>query len=202
MSKILIATTNKGKTEKMKKVLEGLSLEYLTLDNIDKKVEINEIGKTFEENAALKAISWSSVVNHLAIATDAGVVIPSLGKNWDGLLTHRFAGKQASAADKLETLLSLMKPFEDEKDRTVCWHESFALAKDGKLLAQWTSTEIKGIIAKTYDPKDIWEEWWLSAVWYSPQFGKVYSRLNEEEKSREDKNWNFLTEKLKEYFKK
>ncbi len=55
MKKILIATKNKGKLNDIKEIFKDLDIEILSFNDFDNFPEVEETGKTFEENAKLKA---------------------------------------------------------------------------------------------------------------------------------------------------
>ena len=55
MKKIVIASRNEGKIKEIKNFLHGLDIEILTLNDFPDIPEIEEDGRTFEENAIKKA---------------------------------------------------------------------------------------------------------------------------------------------------
>ena len=56
MKKILIATTNPGKLLEYREILKELSLEIVTLKDLNNQTEVKEDGKTFKENAIKKVL--------------------------------------------------------------------------------------------------------------------------------------------------
>ena len=91
MKEILIATNNKGKLEEIKEILNDYNL--LSLKDIGCKVDVDEDGKTFEENAIKKAKEISEITNMPCIADDSGLCIDVLN-GWPGVHTARFLGRK------------------------------------------------------------------------------------------------------------
>ena len=54
--KIIFASKNQGKIREVKKIIDGEDIELVSLLELNDLSEINETGKTFEENAKIKAV--------------------------------------------------------------------------------------------------------------------------------------------------
>ena len=199
MKQILLATNNPTKRQGMKRLLAGLDFDCLTVDDVDGEPQFEEDGETFEENAIIKAVNWSKQADCLTIASDGGVVIPVLGDNWNALLTRRFAGEDITDEDRVKALLDIMKPHSGDK-RHICWKEAIAIAQNGKQLASWQIDGDKGLLAETYNPKNVQEGWWVTALWFYPQFNKMYFDLSEKERTQVDVGWQRMREKVHEFF--
>jgi XTP/dITP diphosphohydrolase len=111
--KLLIATRNRGKINEIKSLL-GLALqrnvEVLTLPDLPSVSEPREEGKTFAENARIKALHYANACNILCIADDSGLSVDALGGR-PGVRSARFAGEQATDANNNVVLLDELKPF-------------------------------------------------------------------------------------------
>ncbi|MBG9988469.1 XTP/dITP diphosphatase [Aerococcaceae bacterium DSM 111176] len=93
MSLLIIATHNKGKLhefELMFKQIE-LNLPLETMANYPELDEVKETGKTFEENARLKAETIAQLTNQIVLADDSGLVIPGLNGE-PGVYSARYSG--------------------------------------------------------------------------------------------------------------
>ena len=97
LNKILIATNNKHKREKLRWIVKGFFNQIEFPENLPTKIRIEESGSTFSQNASLKAVAYSKIYDGLTIATDGGIDIPSLGKSWDSLKTRRFVGEEKAS---------------------------------------------------------------------------------------------------------
>ena len=92
--KILIATSNQGKVEEIKQILK--EYEIISLKEIKCEIEIEEDGKTFEENAIKKACQTYEKVKIPCIADDSGIEIEKLN-GWPGVKTANIVGKKRKA---------------------------------------------------------------------------------------------------------
>jgi XTP/dITP diphosphohydrolase len=131
---IVLGTTNPAKARFLAWLIEGLGLSYRTAEGLGPPPP--ETGASLVENARLKAQHWSRRTNGLAIASDGGLHIPALGRRWSPLHTHRFAGPEASDADRARALLDLMRDLRGQ-ERCAYFVEVVALADRGQLLAEW-----------------------------------------------------------------
>ena len=84
-------------------------------------IPAEETGKTFVENAILKARNAAEQTARPAIADDSGIEVDALD-GAPGVYSARFAGKGASDADNVAKLLSQLAdvPFEQRRARFRC----------------------------------------------------------------------------------
>ncbi len=108
MRTLLLATTNKHKLQELRAIFQGLSFELLSLDDVQIDMDVEETGKTFEENALLKAQAYSQVSHMLTLADDSGLEIDALGGE-PGVYSARFAGPNASYAERFDIILSRLQ---------------------------------------------------------------------------------------------
>lgn len=93
ISKILIASNNKGKLIEISELLKDVGIQAQLPDpNI---IEPLETGKTFEENAILKAKYYSDKTKMISLADDSGLCIDALGGK-PGINSARFAVDEKS----------------------------------------------------------------------------------------------------------
>lgn len=86
---IVIASNNKDKVAEFKKYFEKYTVEFLTLDDLKLKLNVHETGKTFLENAMIKAKAVAKHVNKTIIADDSGLQIDAL-KGFPGVHSARW----------------------------------------------------------------------------------------------------------------
>ncbi|MDP3112925.1 MAG: non-canonical purine NTP pyrophosphatase, partial [Thermodesulfovibrionales bacterium] len=67
---IVLATRNKKKVEEIKRIVAGMPISLYTLNDFPDCPEVEEDGKTFEDNAAKKAKAVSDYTNMPALADD------------------------------------------------------------------------------------------------------------------------------------
>jgi XTP/dITP diphosphohydrolase len=107
--KLLIATTNPGKQRELRELLQGIPVELVTLDSLGLKVEVEETGSTYAENAALKAETLCRLTGLPALADDTGLEVDLLGGR-PGLHSARFSPLPgATDADRRQKLLTELK---------------------------------------------------------------------------------------------
>jgi XTP/dITP diphosphohydrolase len=118
---ILIATQNAGKVREMTKLLEGLPIILRNLRDFENIAEPEETGSTFLENAVLKAEYYSLQTNLPALADDSGLEVEALG-GAPGIFSARYAGSDATDAERTVKLLAEIEKTGDEKRlaRFVC----------------------------------------------------------------------------------
>ncbi len=92
--KIVIATRNRGKIVEFQKILGPASardVQLLTLPDLAAVPEPRETGKTFQENARIKALGYAEAHKLLCIADDSGISVDALGGR-PGVLSARYGG--------------------------------------------------------------------------------------------------------------
>jgi len=105
--KIIVASSNKGKIKEIKEILDDF--EVVPYTEFIKPIEIEENGKTFKENAIIKAKEISKYFpNDIVLADDSGISVPILG-GIPGIYSARFAGEGASDKDNLYKLINELK---------------------------------------------------------------------------------------------
>ncbi|MCG3140420.1 MAG: dITP/XTP pyrophosphatase [Anaerolineae bacterium] len=104
MQRLLIATHNRGKVSEYAEILDGLPFELVTLDELGIRDDVQETGATLQENARLKALTYSAQSGLLALADDSGLEVDALG-GAPGVYSKRYAGKGKSDADRNVYLL-------------------------------------------------------------------------------------------------
>lgn len=106
---IIVATHNVHKIREFREMFATLEhVELRTLHQFPDFEMPEEIYSTFAENALLKARYASKVLNRWVMADDSGLVVPKL-HGQPGVLSRRFAGKEATDADNRKKLLKLME---------------------------------------------------------------------------------------------
>ncbi|MBP3705754.1 MAG: non-canonical purine NTP pyrophosphatase, partial [Clostridia bacterium] len=77
--KVFIATKNQKKLEELKRILEPMGFEVCTeSDFLSNFKEVEETGKTFEENALLKATAGLENTGLMSVADDSGLCVDYL----------------------------------------------------------------------------------------------------------------------------
>ena len=121
MKRIIIASRNEGKIKEIKNFLHGLEIEIASLNEYPDIAEIEEDGRTFEENAMQKAKTVFEHTKLTTLADDSGLEVKYLGGE-PGVHSARFSGENATDLQNNEKLLGLLKdiPMEDRRARFKC----------------------------------------------------------------------------------
>ena len=76
MKKLIFATGNENKMKEIRMILADCGYEILSMKEAGIQADIVEDGKTFEENAIIKAEAIRKMTNCLILADDSGLVSP------------------------------------------------------------------------------------------------------------------------------
>ena len=121
MKKIIFATGNEDKMKEIRRILADPSLEILSLKDAGIHADIDENGKSFEENAMIKAEAISKMTGEIVLADDSGLEIDYLNKE-PGIYSARYMGEDTSYHIKNANLIQRLEGVPDEKRtaRFVC----------------------------------------------------------------------------------
>jgi len=173
---LVIASTNPGKTAEIKDLLTDYPIYIKSLDDFGPIPPVVEDGETFDENAYKKASFVSRVLGLPALADDSGLVVEALD-GAPGVYSARYAGENASDAQRCAKLLAAMK---GKVNRRAAFECVISIAvPSGPALTYEASCE--GLILETpvgengfgYDP-----------IFYYPPFKKTFAELTRQQKSR------------------
>lgn len=121
MKKVIFATGNEGKMKEIREILGDLDIELLSLKDAGIHADIVEDGKSFEENAQIKAKAICELTGEIVLADDSGLEIDYLNKE-PGIYSARYMGEDTSYDIKNQALLDRLDGVPDEKRtaRFVC----------------------------------------------------------------------------------
>ena len=175
---LLIATDNRGKRAEYKSLLAPFRATLRFPDQLGLQVVAREAGRSYAENAAIKALSHAQASGLATLADDSGLEVDALGGE-PGLYSARYAGEKASDADRYRLLLEKLTAVPWER-RTARFRCCVVLAKpDGR--THTAEGVCEGVIALEprgehgfgYDP-----------VFYLPEHGRTLAQLPSEVKNR------------------
>jgi XTP/dITP diphosphohydrolase len=111
---LVLATRNRKKRQEIVDILGDLPLEFGDLADRPDVPEVEETGKTFEDNARLKAMQVAKATNAWTLGEDSGLVVPAL-KGRPGVYSARYAGVPANDAANNTKLLAELAPLPDDR---------------------------------------------------------------------------------------
>lgn len=177
MEKLIFATGNQDKMREIREIMADLDVEILSMKEAGIHVEIEENGKSFEENAIIKAQAVCELCHAVVLADDSGLEIDALNKE-PGIYSARYMGEDTSYRLKNANLIQRLEGVPDER-RTARFVCAIAAAfPDGtvKVVRETMEGRIgyeeKGENGFGYDP-----------IFYLPQFGCYSAQLPREKKN-------------------
>jgi XTP/dITP diphosphohydrolase len=176
--KIVLATNNRHKIKEIKHIISDLEVDILTLEDFHHAPQVEETGKTLEDNAVIKAKTICEFTGLPTMADDSGLEVDELGEA-PGVMSARFAGEHCSFKDNNLKLLSLMQdvPQERRGARFVC---VVALAKDLNQI-----TTVKGEVKGSITFQEMGENGFgYDPVFWLPGLKKTFAQLTLEEKNK------------------
>lgn len=190
--KLVFATQNQGKIKEIRQILPNF--EVITAQEAGISEDVEENGKTFEENALKKARFIAKETGEWTIADDSGLCIKALG-NAPGVYTARWAGEDASGDDLVNHTLNQMKDVPAGKRDA--WFESVAaiVAPNGN---EWVfSGKVHGSIAPKAKGKKV--PYLPYDVLFIPRGEKKTFAQMDDEKKNEISHRAFSFLKLKKF---
>ena len=173
--KIIVATGNEGKMNEIRQILGNENITFSSLkDEKLQDVEIIENGKTFEENAIIKARTISDLTGKMVLADDSGLEVDYLDKA-PGVYSARYLGVDTPYHIKNQHIIGLLDGVKDEKRtaRFVC--AIAAVLPDGRELVTrqtmegYIGWEPEGENGFGYDPIFYLDEYGCSSAAISPE---------------------------------
>jgi XTP/dITP diphosphohydrolase len=130
---LLVATQNEGKLKELRQLLADLPFELYGLVDFPRIEKVDETGKSFIENASLKATGYARQTRLTTLADDSGLEVEALG-GAPGVYSARYAGQHASDAERTTKLLSELAIIPAPK-RTARFVSAIAIASEsGQIL--------------------------------------------------------------------
>ena len=175
MKTIWIATSNPHKVEEFQTML-GPNVEVKSMKDLGQEVSIVEDGKTFEENALIKARALYKVIHQPVISDDSGLEVDALDKK-PGVHSARWMGEDTPYTIKNQAIIDALKDKKDRSARFVC--VIAYIDEDGKeytyrgTIEGQINDKIVGANGFGYDP-----------IFYFPPLKKTSAEMTMEEKNQ------------------
>ena len=194
--RIVFATGNAGKIKEIRMIMEDTGLEVVSMKDAGIKADIEENGKTYEENALIKARAVAAFTKDIVMADDSGLEIDALNKE-PGIYSARYLGEDTPYSIKNANLIQRLEGVPEEKRtaRFVCAiaaafpdgrRKTVRAAMEGRI-----GYEEKGENGFGYDP-----------IFYLPQYGCTTAQLEPDVKnelSHRGKALRAIKEQLRKY---
>ncbi|MDO4519239.1 MAG: XTP/dITP diphosphatase [Eubacteriales bacterium] len=178
MNRIIFATGNQGKLREIREILSDMNIEVVSMKEAGIDVEIIEDGKSFRENAIIKAKTICEASKEIALADDSGLEIDYLNKE-PGIYSARYMGENTSYHIKNNNLIERLAGVPDEKRtaRFVC--EIAAAFPDG------TVETVRGVMEGIIGYQETGENGFgYDPIFVLPEYGCTSAELSMEEKNK------------------
>ena len=177
MKKIIFATGNEDKMKEIREILADTDWQVQSLKEAGIQADIVEDGKTFEENAEIKAKTICQMTGEIVLADDSGLEIDYLNKE-PGIYSARYMGEDTSYRIKNQNLMDRLSGVPDEK-RTARFVCAIAAAfPDGR----------EYVVRGTIEGRIGYEERGENGFGYDPIFYLPDRDVSTAQLSREEKN--------------
>lgn len=177
MKRIIFATSNEGKMKEIKMILSDMDVELLSLKEAGIHADIEENGRTFEENAIIKAKTVCDIMGEVVLADDSGLEVDYLNGE-PGVYSARFMGEDTSYTIKNNAIIDKLANAKgaERSARFVC--VIAAAFPDGEIITRRATIEgeigykEEGSNGFGYDP-----------IMYLPEYGTTTAGLSAEQKN-------------------
>ncbi len=171
---VYCATGNPGKLREFRQAAQAFGIEIPELPGLVELAPCEETGRTFEENAIIKATYYGKHAPGLLFGDDSGLEVDALD-GAPGVISARYAGPGATDALNSALVLGNMRGREDRRARFVC---VIALSNRGEIVRIFRGV-VEGELLEAplggegfgYDP-----------IFYYPPYGRSFGEVSVEEK--------------------
>ena len=180
--KIVLASRNKKKIGEVLTLLREAGgalaeIEVLSLDDIGMTEEIEENGKTFRENAHIKA-SVPASLGYIGVADDSGLAVDALG-GAPGVYSARYAGEPCDDEKNNQKLLAELANTPDEECTAQYVCAMACVFPDGR---QFTvEGSCKGLLLREYRGDG---GFGYDPLFYFPGYQKTFAEISGDMKNR------------------
>lgn len=171
---VYCATGNAGKLREFRQAAQPFGIEILELPGFAQLAPCEETGRTFEQNAILKAAYYGKHAAGLLFADDSGLEVDALD-GAPGVISARYAGPGATDALNNALLLGNMRGREDRRARFVC---VIALSNKGELIRTFRGV-VEGDLLEA--PRGA-EGFGYDPIFYYAPYGRSFGEVSVEEK--------------------
>ena len=112
--KIVFATGNAGKVKEIRMILADLGMEVLSMKEAGIRLDIEEDGTTYEENALIKARAVAAHTDAIVMADDSGLEVDALNKE-PGVYSARYLGEDTPYSIKNAEIIKRLEGLEGEQ---------------------------------------------------------------------------------------
>ena len=176
--KIIFATSNQGKMDEIRMIMKDCPLPIVSLKEAGIDADIEENGKTFEENAIIKAETIMKLTGCPTLADDSGLEVDYINKE-PGVLSARYLGYDTPYDIKNQSIIDRLKDAkgEERSARFVC--AIAASFPDG------TNITTRGTIEGRIGYEEVGDNGFgYDPIMYVPEYDKTTAQMDSEFKNK------------------
>ncbi len=181
MKKILFATENESKAKRFEKGLLQNNIEIITINDIDKKVDVIENGKDAIENALIKARAYAGVSDFPVLAMDDNLYIDDIPEDKQpGMFVRRVNGRRLSDQEMIDYYSDLAHVYGNNGRLTCRWIYGIAIIYNGVEKTYTWSKEDFYIVDKPSDKIDVGYP--LNSISINKKLNKYFTDITDTDK--------------------
>src|SRR5437762_5044657 len=177
MRRLLVATTNQGKLREIRSLLSGVPIQIVSLADIAPIAEPEETGKTFAENARLKARYYAEQSGLWTVAEDSGLVVDAMDGE-PGVYSARFLRSDATYPERFQEIFRRLDARADAP-RTARFVAALASVEAGQVVYETTGS-VHGEIARA--PKGV-GGFGYDPIFFYPPYRMTFAEVSDEQKN-------------------
>lgn len=174
---LVFASSNPHKVEEIQLLLKPYGFNVMSIKDLDLKIEVEESGLTFSENALIKASDIAKKTIYPVLADDSGLSINALD-GFPGIYSSRFM-ENSSYIEKCKVLNEKLKGKEDRSCSFFC---ALAYVDNKNNISKVFLGETKGLFEKEYDETST-DKFGYDPCFYSLELKKIFGHATKEEKN-------------------
>lgn len=181
MKKVLFATENESKANRFRNALLKNEIEIITINDIEKKMDVEENGKNAIENALIKARAYANSQDLPVFAMDDNLYIEGIPENKQpGMYVRRVNGKRLTDDEMIEYYSDLAHEYGDDGKLISRWVYGIAVIKNGVEATYTWSKEDFYIVDKPSNK--IKPGYPLNTISINKKLNKYFTDITEDDK--------------------
>lgn len=181
MKKVLFATENESKANRFRNALLKNAIEIITINDIEKKMDVEENGKNAIENALIKARAYANSQDLPVFAMDDNLYIEGIPENKQpGMYVRRVNGKRLTDDEMIEYYSDLAHEYGDDGKLISRWVYGIAVIKNGVEATYTWSKEDFYIVDKPSNK--IKPGYPLNTISINKKLNKYFTDITEDDK--------------------
>lgn len=181
MKKVLFATENESKAKRFKAGLLKNNIEIITINDIEKKLDIEENGKGAIENALIKARAYANVYDLPVFAMDDNLYIENIPEDKQpGMYVRRVNGKRLNDSEMIKYYSNLASIYGDKGKLTCRWVYGIAVINGGVESTYTWSKEDFYIVDKPSNKVNLGYP--LNTISINKKLNKYFTDITEDDK--------------------